>query len=308
MEVASKSPILHLIPKACADENAAYEFMEARRWGDSPCCPHCGELAVYKMSSASGGRNKRFLWRCRGCKKQFTVRTGTVCEESRIPLRHWCFAFWAISSSKKGISSLQIMRMTGITYKSALFMMHRVRWALSGSPKLRGIVEVDETYCGGKPRNKGPHNKRGMGTKKIPVVALVERGGNVRALPVEKVDAITLRKIINDTVETGSRIMTDENSVYPSATVGYSHESINHSQKEWVRGDVTTNTAEGFFSLVKRGLYGTFHAVSRKHLHRYISEFQFRYCARKIDDSDRMELAIKNAVGKRLMYQEAKAS
>lgn len=140
------------------------------------------------------------------------------------------------------------------------------------------------------------------------VVALVERGGNVRALPVEKVDAITLRKIINDTVETGSRIMTDENSVYPSATAGYSHESINHSQKEWVRGDVTTNTAEGFFSLVKRGLYGTFHAVSRKHLHRYISEFQFRYCARKIDDSDRMELAIKNAVGKRLMYQEAKAS
>lgn len=198
--------------------------------------------------------------------------------------------------------------MTGITYKSALFMMHRARWALSGSPKLSGIVEVDETYCGGKPRNKGPHNKRGMGTKKIPVVALVERGGNVRALPVEKVDANTLRKIINDTVEVGSRIMTDENSVYQSATVGYSHESINHSEKEWVRGDVTTNTAEGFFSLIKRGLYGTFHAVSRKHLHRYISEFQFRYCARKIDDSDRMELAIKNAVGKRLMYKEARAS
>jgi len=168
---------------------------------------------------------------------------------------------------------------------------------------LSGDVEVDETFCGGKPRNKGPWNKRGMGTKKVPVVALVERGGNVRAMPVEKVDANTLRGLINDTVEAGSRIITDENSSYVRATEGYEHESVNHSRKEWARGGVHTNTVEGFFSLLKRGLYGTFHAVSRKHLHRYVSEFQFRYNARHINDGARTELVIQSAVGKRLMYK-----
>lgn len=195
------------------------------------------------------------------------------------------------------------MRMTGITYKSALFMMHRIRWAMSGSPMLSGTVEMDETYCGGKPRNKGPYNKRGMGTKKVPVVAMVERNGDVRATPVEKVDGQTLRTLITETVEAGSNIYTDEHVSYPAATVGYNHESVNHSHKEWVRGDVYSNTAESFFALVKRGLYGTFHAVSRKHLHRYISEFQFRWCARKINDGERVDLAIKNSVGKRLVYK-----
>ncbi|NJL71722.1 MAG: IS1595 family transposase [Candidatus Competibacteraceae bacterium] len=294
----ARSPIVAMLPKACSDETAAVEFMEARRWGDHPACPHYGSTTVYKMTSASGGRNKRFLWRCRDCEKQYTVRIGTIMEDSRIPTRHWCYAFWAACSSKKGVSSLQIMRMTGVTYKSALFMMHRIRWAMADSPMLAGDVEADETWVGGAPRNKGPHNKRGRGTKKQPVAVLVERDGNARAVVVEKVDAKTLRQFISETVEPGSRIMTDENAAYPPATEGYRHESVNHSAKQWVGpGNVHSNTAESFFALVKRGVYGTFHAVSRKHLHRYISEFQFRWNARKINDGDRVERAIQSAVG-----------
>ena len=155
-----KSEIIEAIPRACADEAAAVEFMEKMRWGDEPHCPHCGDSNVYQMRDAkSGERSHRFLWRCRGCKRQFTVRIGTVLEDSRISLRHWCYAFWAACSSKKGVSALQIKRQTGLTYKSALFLMHRIRWAMADDhatpTKLSGTVEVDETYVGGKPSTGG---------------------------------------------------------------------------------------------------------------------------------------------------------
>jgi len=184
-------PVINAIPAACADEKAAVEFMEKQRWGDYPACPRCGDMDTYQMmNQQTGERQENFRWRCHGCKKQFTVRIGTVFEDSRIELRHWCYAFWRASTSKKGVSALEIKRHTGLSYKSSLFMLHRIRYAMSPEPtnKLSGVVEVDETCVGGKPRYKG-ESKRGRGTNKQPVVALVERGGNVRARTVADVTA-----------------------------------------------------------------------------------------------------------------------
>src|SRR5436190_15393410 len=155
-EVASdKSNLIAQLPEACRDERAAVEFIERQRWGTEPYCPRCGALDAVQMRGRDGERNTRFLWLCRACKRQFTVRIGTVFEDSRIPLKYWCFAFWAACASKKGVSALQIKRQTGVSYKSALFLMHRIRYAMTPdrSPRLDGTVEVDETYVGGKPRN-----------------------------------------------------------------------------------------------------------------------------------------------------------
>src|SRR3989440_3162357 len=185
---AAKSEIVAALPAACSDELTAVEFIERQRWGDEPACPRCGDTDVYQMRGRNGERNARFLWDCRGCRRQFTVRIGTVFEDSRIPLRHWCYAFWAACASKKGVSALQIKRQTGLSYKSALFLMHRIRYAMTPtrSPRLDGTVEVDETYVGGKPRQpsiqqinamtydeRKPYfaarsQYRGRGTKKVP--------------------------------------------------------------------------------------------------------------------------------------------
>jgi transposase-like protein len=307
----AKSEVVAQLPLACCDETAAFEFMERQRWGDSPRCMMCEGSNVYKMIDAkTGQRNRRFLWRCRDCDRQFTVRIGTVFEESRIPLRHWCYAFWAACASKKGVSAKQIQRQTGLSYKSALFMMHRIRYAMaddySQSAKLAGTVEVDETYVGGKPRNSGPHNKRGAGTKKTPVVALVQRDGNVRTWPIEMVSIHNLQSAILEHVDRGSRIMTDECFAYKGIDDWFEggHHTVKHTAKEYARGDVFTNTAESFFSRVKRAMYGTFHSVSKRHLHRYIAYMEFLHNARKVDDGARTVLAIKKSVGKRLRYKE----
>jgi transposase-like protein len=308
----AKDTIIQSLPSACSDEAAAYAFVEAQRWGNEPKCPHCDSRRVYKMvDRKTGERSKRFLWRCNICRRQFTVRIGTVLEDSRIPMRHWCYAFWAACASKKGVSALQIRRMTGLSYKSALFLMHRIRFALAGDPltpaKLEGIIEADETYVGGKPRYKGPHNKRGMGANKIPVFALVARGGEVRARVPEKVTADTLGRMIGRHVNPlHARLMTDESWAYTKVGRRFfgGHDTVNHSKREYARGDVTTNTVEGFFSLLKRGIYGTYHSVSRQHLHRYVAEFEYRYNTRKCTDSQRLTQAFKSAQGKRLRYRE----
>ncbi len=305
----NKSEIVREIPAACADEGAAVEFMEKRRWGDMPCCPHCGSIGVYAMQSRDGGREKHYRWRCKDCGKQFSVRTGTVFEDSRIPLRHWCYAFWAACSSKKGVSAKQIQRQTGLSYKSALFLMHRIRFAMTDDPrtppKLTGTVEADETYVGGKPRYKGPHNKRGRGTKKTPAMAVVQRGGAVRAQVVQSVTAENLKRVIRENVDRNARMMTDENTAYIGLHREFpSHETTLHSAREYVRGDVHSNTAEAFFAILKRGMYGTYHAVSKEHLHRYVNEFAFRWNHRKSDDGARTLAAIQGSIGKRLMYRE----
>jgi transposase-like protein len=307
-----KCEVVAQLPRACSDEAAAAEFVERQRWGAEPFCPRCESRRVYKMTDRkTGERSKRFLWNCTICRRQFTVRIGTVLEDSRIQLRHWCYAFWAACASKKGVSALQISRMTGLSYKSALFLMHRIRFALAEDPispaKLEGIIEADETYLGGKPRYKGPHNKRGLGADKIPVFALVARGGKVRAHVPERVTARTLERVITENVNPRhARLITDEAWGYTKIGRKFAggHDTVNHSKREYARGDVTTNTVEGFFSLLKRGIYGTFHGVSRHHLHRYVDEFCYRYNTRDISDGARVSMAIRNAEGKRLRYRE----
>jgi len=269
---------------------------------------------VYQMRDRkTGARNKRFLWRCKGCGKQFTVRFGSVYEDSPIPMRHWAYAFWKACSSKKGVSALQIKRETGLTYKSALFMMHRVRFALAEDyrvqPKLTGTVEADETYVGGKPRylqsRSGPRVGRG---RKTPVVSLVERDGKIRSFFPVDVTAENVGRILAENITRDSHLMTDSAMIYrnsPIARQFAQHGMTDHSRREYAKPDGThSNTVESAFSLLKRGIMGTFHNVSRKHLHRYVAEFDFRWNNRKIDDGARVAQAIRQAEGKRLRYKE----
>lgn len=299
------------IPAACANEQAAVEFLERQRWGDHPCCPRCGSMGVYQMrDSETGGRQKNYRWRCHDCrsvnnKEQFTVRTGTVFEESRIDLRHWCYAFWRTSTSKKGVSALEIHRQTGLSYKSALFLLHRIRHAMADSPfaKLGGegkIIEADETFFGNK---EGVEKRRGYAHKHA-IFALVERKGAVRSFHVPNVTAKTLKPIMEAQMAKEAHLMTDDAGQYRIlGPVSASHETVAHSHKEYVRGNVHTNTIEGFFSIVKRGLNGIYHNVSEAHLHRYLAEFDFRYTNRELSDGERTTLAIRSANGKRLTYK-----
>ena len=291
--------------------------MESELWQGKPTCPHCRSVEVYQMKDrATGQRSKRFLWRCKakGCKKQFTVRVGTVMEDSKIAIRHWCYAFWAACAGKKGVSALQIKRQTGISYESALFLMHRVRFAMATNytlpAQLEGTIEADETYVGGKPRF---HNRANMGTwkaTKATVFAMVERDGEARAFPVERVDSFTLQKTLIKHVSHDAQVFTDQSKLYPAVGDHFlgGHESVNHSKYEYVRTrpdgtKVHTNTVEGFFSIFKRALHGTWHSVSRHHLHRYVSECAFRYSTRELEDGGRVALAITKARGKRLFYR-----
>jgi transposase-like protein len=301
-------PIIRALPVACADEKAAVEFMEKQRWGDHPACPRCGDLDVYQMKDAkTGERQANFRWRCHGCKEQFTVRIGTVFEDSRIELRHWCFAFWRSATSKKGVSALEIHRQTGLSYKSALFMLHRIRFAMDEQDiePLKGDVEVDELFVGGRNR---PYNNSRMSRKKpkTPVIGLKERGGRVRPRVVADVTSASLKGAIRANVDKSSRILTDEWSGYRGIGKEYAggHETVRHSTHEYARGDVHTNSIEGFFGMVRRGLDGIYHSVSRKHLHRYLSEFEFRHNHRELDDGERTVAAIRAANNKRLTYAE----
>jgi transposase-like protein len=253
------------------------------------------------------------------------VRTGTVLEESRLPVRVWLHAFWRASASKKGVSALQISRECEITHKSALFLMHRIREAMRDEPtdKLTGVVEADETFVGGKPRRTNRHKVgddpkitstgrviTGRGTRKAPVVAMVERGGRVRARHITSITAKNLQDAVHKWVDTEATIYTDSEAGYHGLwrTFGDRHQSVNHSQFEYARGPVHTNTIEGFFSILKRGVYGTFHSVSKHHLHRYLDEFSFRYNHRTLGDGERTVEAIRGAEGKRLVYRQPNTS
>ncbi|MGO8836620.1 MAG: IS1595 family transposase [Limisphaerales bacterium] len=305
------SDIIEQMPRACSDELAAVEFLEERLWKGQPHCTHCQSANVYAMKGKDGQRNKRFLWRCHDCHGQFTVRIGTVFEESRIPLRHWCYAFWRASTSKKGISAMEIQRQCQLSYKSALFLMHRIRFAMTqnpgDAPKMTGTVEADETYIGGKPRpGTGPH-KRGRGTKNTPVLGIVQRDGNIHRRVVANVSAATLKGAIRECVDKRARIITDEHLAYRGLGKEFKggHYTVNHGTREYARGDVFTNTAESSFALIKRGLMGIYHSVSKKHLPRYLGEFDFRWNTRKLNDGERTVLAIEGAAGKRLAYYGA---
>lgn len=305
-------PVIEAIPLACADERAAVEFMEKQRWGDTPSCPHCGDLNVYQMKDAkTGERQANYRWRCRGCKEQFTVRIGTVLEDSRIPFRHWCYAFWRAATSKKGVSALEIHRHTGLSYKSSLFLLNRIRCAMDEAPAtpLSGTIEVDELYVGGKPRT-GQNGKQRGKADKTPVLGMLERGGRVRAKVVASVGADDLREAMKAHIDfANSRLMSDEYSAYRPIGREFrrGHETVNHSAKEYVRGDVTTNRVEGFFSLMRRSIDGIYHNISPEHLPKYVAECSFRYSHRELTDGQRTVQAIRSGIGKRLTYEESKA-
>jgi len=305
----SKSAVIENIPLACSDELAAVEFLEKQRWGNDPACVKCGSVEVYKMKDAkTGERNARFLWRCRDCGDQYTVRIGTVYEESRIELRHWCYAFWRACTSKKGVSALEIKRHCQISYKSALFLMNRIRFAMApdpDAPKLAGTVECDEMYVG--PRKTRYKGMSGIGrsTSKTPVFCAVERQGEIRRRIVADVTAASLKGAIREEVDRRSRIVTDEFAAYRGLGKEYAggHETVSHSTKEFARGDIHTNTAESSHALVKRGIVGIYHNVSREYLHRYLWQFDFMWNTRMLNDGERTVLAMKTAEGRRLTYR-----
>lgn len=301
---------LSALAKHFSDEDAARELLEQMRWGGNPTCPHCGGLEPYRLTPKATSKKpgRKGLYKCKACRKQFTVTVGTVFEDSRIPISKWLLAIHLISSSKKGMSAHQIHRMLGISYKAAWFMMHRLRYAMSEGPLgalMSGVVEVDETYVGG--RRKGERGRPGGHSNKTPVVALVERGtGRVHAAPMHRVTADNLTKVIEQRVSASATMMTDEFIAYRAVAdnMGMKHQTVNHKQDEYVRGNVHSNTVEGFFSLLKRGINGTFHHVSRGHLGRYCDEFSFRYENRKLTDGARAGLLVTGAEGKRLTYKQ----
>jgi transposase-like protein len=306
----SKSVTIEEIPLGCSNELAAVELLEALRWEGHPVCVHCGSASVYKMTdAATGERNKRYLWRCHDCKKQYTVRIGTIYEESRIELRHWCYAFWRASTSKRGVAALEIMRHCQISYKSALFLMNRIRFAMAldqpTAPKLTGTIECDETRIGRKPRF-GAHYIPGPPKKKSIVFAAVQRDGEIRRRVIPDVCARTLKAAIREVVGPRARIFTDDFPSYDGIGNQFSggHQSVNHSKREYARGPVNTNTDESSFALIKRGIHGIYHNVSKEYLHRYLWQFDFMWNGRKLNDGERTVLAIKLAEGKRLMYKE----
>lgn len=283
------------------DEAKAHEYLERLRWPNGPVCPHCGATKIYRLDVKSV---KRRVLKCAACRKQFSVTVGTVFEDSHLPLTKWLAAYHLMCASKKGISALQLSRMLGVGYRAAWFMAHRIRYSMvdtsaTGTGKLGGTVEVDETYVGGK-RQGGPQAKM---DNKTPVVSLVEREGRVRSFVMDHVTGKNLKTVIREQVHEQSKIMTDQHAGYQGIGKHFeSHDTVDHSRKEWKRGEAHTNTVEGYFSLLKRGINGTFHHVSAHHLHRYLSEFDFRYNARKIDDNSRTVLAVRGIEGKRLQY------
>jgi len=301
------------IAEHLSTEEAAREFLEKILWPNGAVCPHCGVLGEsYKLTAKPGTKThvRPGVWKCGACRKQFTVKVGTIFEDSHIPLHKWLTVIHLLCSSKKGMSSHQVHRMAGITYKSAWFMTHRIRHAMKplSCEKLQGTIEIDETYVGGKVKGKGA---KAAWDNKAPVVTLVERNGEARSFHVANVTAANLKPIIKENVHGWSQVMTDDAVVYPFVLKGHvaSHDTVNHSQEEYVRKEggknINTNTVEGFFSLLKRGVYGIFHHLSKQHLHRYLSEFDFRYNDRKITDGERTEHAIQSVVGKRLMYKDS---
>jgi transposase-like protein len=290
------------------DEVAAYEFLESELWPNGPVCPKCGgQERITPVKSARVG-----LYRCGPCKRQFTVKVGTVFESSHVPLTYWMQAVYLLCASKKGFSSHQVMRALNVQYKTAWFMTHRIReamtegdWRTTG--KLGGegqTVEADETWVGGKAANRA----YGPVPSKQAVAALVERGGRLRMFHVPHVTASNLAPIIARHAHPDSTFMSDESNVYAQAGTWFKdHQTVNHSIKEYVRDEAYTNTIEGCFSILKRGIYGVYQHVSEAHLKRYLAEFSFRYSYRiktGYDDMARFERALAGIVGKRLTYRK----
>ena len=307
-----------------SDEDRARDFLEKKRWPNGPECPHCGLVnEACRLTPTGKGKThvRKGVWKCKSCRKEFTVTVGTIFEGSHIPLHKWLLAYHLLCASKKGMSAHQLHRMLGITYKSAWFMAHRIRHTMSQEPlssKLAGIIEMDETYVGGRLRcgshsakpGERPMDYRNPVENKAAVVSVLQRGGRVQSLHVERVTAKNLKPIVNQMVAEDAHLMTDSSTVLKS--IGgkrRKHSQVNHAAGEYVRREkgivVTTNAVEGYFAILKRGINGVYHHVGKQHLHRYLSEFDFRYNAREVSDGERAALAVKGANGKRLMLRDS---
>jgi len=289
------------------NEQAAFDYVEKRLWPNGPVCPHCG--GVDRVGKLQGKTTRVGLWKCYQCRKPFTVRIGTIFEDSKLPLNVWLQAIYLIAGSKKGISSNQLHRILGVTLKTAWFLSHRIREAMTeddGWPMggLGMTVEADETFIGIDPDER--QNRRGGMWHKMKVLALVERGGRSRAVVVDTLSIPELQPILLENVHPLSKLRTDEAQHFKSiGRFFYSHETVHHKRGEYARGEVHTNTIEGYFSIFKRGMRGVYQWCGKRHLHRYVAEFNFRYSNRSalgIEDSERADILLRGIVGKRLRY------
>jgi len=299
---------LYEMAQAFPDEQSAIDHFRAIRWKNGPFCPYCGSTKVYDFS------DKR-THKCGDCRQRFSIKVGTIFEDTKLHLRKWYMAIWLITSHKKGISSAQLARDLKITQKSAWFVLHRLRYAArtkSFNRPLKGEIEADETFMGGKEKNKhawqrkprGKAGTGGIGSGKTPVLGLLERGGDLRAMKIPSVKATTLLNKVSQHVERGSTVVTDEWGGYNglSYVYGYRHERVGHSAGEWVRDRFHTNGIEGAWSLFKRQVYGIHHWISAKHVDRYLDEFTWRYNRRQAEEGERVNALLAQASG-RLTYK-----
>lgn len=306
-------PIFH-------DADKARKWLESRLWPDGPICPHCGVIG--QATLMKGKTTRPGLYQCNACREPFTVTVGTLYERSKIPLNTWLAATQLLMSSKKGMSALQVGRMLGLSKKTAWFLCHRIRESVSiaaAAQALGGegkIVEADETYFG---KAEKAHTKTKTGrpfvgetANKRVIVSLVERGGDVRSFHIPRADQVTVSKVVSDNIHRETHLHTDESRLYPKVGMLFAaHETVKHAINEYARGDVTTNSVEGFFGIFKRGMKGVYQQCSEKHLHRYLAEFDYRYNHREkvgFNDTSRMVKSIPGIVGKRLTYQQLKGA
>jgi transposase-like protein len=305
-----------------SSEEAAREYVEKLRWPEGPVCPHCGELNnAYRLKprdSKKGQHVRAGVWSCAGCRKQFTVTVGTIFEDSHIPLSKWLLAYHLLCSSKKGMSAHQLHRMLKVTYRSAWFMAHRIRYTMTQEPlssKLGGIVEIDDTWIGGKLRKartkeEAKENQRNRVANKASVISVLQRGGRVQSMHVQRVTAENLKPIVEQMVSEDAHVMTDSAHALIGALKPRRHDQVNHFRGEYARYEegvcISTNSVEGYFGILKRGINGVYHHVGQQHLHRYLAEFDYRYNTRKETDSMRTIQSLKASEGKRLMLRDSR--